>query len=94
MIWRSTFCSVQCQQSSQQRRSGIPTEAKLPLGRHGMRVLWTRVGGEAAEGVLQERVQLRSEFCPLGPSLVRVPLITCVTRRAAEEMTALFIRGQ
>lgn len=38
--------------------------------------------------LLQEHVQLCFEFCPLGPSLVRVPLIIYVTRFMAEEMTA------
>lgn len=85
------LCSVPIDQS---QRSRIPTEAKLPLGWCRVCVLWTCLGREAAEGVLQEHVQLCSEFCPLGLSLVRVPLLTYVTRFVAEEMTGLFIRGQ
>lgn len=46
--------------------------------------LWIRPGREA---VMEEKMLLL-EFCLLGPSLVRVPLLTYVTRLMAEEMTA------
>lgn len=69
------------------RGAGSPPKAKC----HCCGASWIRPGAEAAEGaktLLQEHIQLRFGFCPLGPSLVRVPLIPYVTRFMAEEMTA------